>query len=261
MGYYAEECVRRPLGGSPCALRRYHRRKGFTLIVLLVVVAIISLLVSILLPSLNQAKELAKVTMCLTNVKSQMIGVQMYEAEHEVYPPVYWGNYESPFDRTTWASFIFPYVTGGLKIRTMEPGAWWPDSQQVSLQKVFSCPAADGSSICFPVVDDGQIHGPHYAYSDLIHQIPNDSSQGYDTRWLRSTDLGQPSVIRMFCDAEYHGTHFCPICTPEGLLGWDIPAFGRHLEGLNIGYWDGHGEYLHNEDVQGNPEMQGHDGL
>ncbi len=56
------------------------QRKGFTLIELLVVIAIIALLVSILLPSLNRARELAKRTMCAANLHGVGQAFAMYQA-------------------------------------------------------------------------------------------------------------------------------------------------------------------------------------
>ena len=61
-------------------LRR--RRSGFTLIELLVVVAIIALLISILLPSLRKAKELAKVAICAANQRNMNTAVHGYASEH-----------------------------------------------------------------------------------------------------------------------------------------------------------------------------------
>lgn len=51
------------------------RKNGFTLVELLVVISIIALLVSILLPALNQAREAAKLTICMTN--QRQIGLAM----------------------------------------------------------------------------------------------------------------------------------------------------------------------------------------
>jgi len=68
-------------------------KKGFTLIELLVVVAIIAVLVALLLPALQKARESAKTVMCAANVKSQANAVAMYEMDWQVYPPIFWGNY------------------------------------------------------------------------------------------------------------------------------------------------------------------------
>lgn len=57
------------------------RKKGFTLIELLVVIAIIALLVSILLPSLQRARELAKRSMCAVNLNSAGKALVLYQAE------------------------------------------------------------------------------------------------------------------------------------------------------------------------------------
>ena len=58
------------------------RTKGFTLIELLVVIAIIALLVSILLPSLNRARELAKRAICKTRLKGMGSGFAIYANEN-----------------------------------------------------------------------------------------------------------------------------------------------------------------------------------
>ena len=53
-------------------------RKNFTLIELLVVVAIIAILAGILLPALNNAREMARQTQCLNQIKSMTTAALIY---------------------------------------------------------------------------------------------------------------------------------------------------------------------------------------
>ena len=57
--------------------------RGFTLIELLVVVAIIALLVAILLPALAKAREQARCSRCLSNLKQRGTGITMYTFDNK----------------------------------------------------------------------------------------------------------------------------------------------------------------------------------
>ncbi len=84
--------------------RRKHLT-GFTLIELLVVIAIIALLVSILLPSLQRAKELAQSTACGSHLRALMVGQAYYAEDVGHYAGYYWSG-GPPI------CFLFPYLEG-----------------------------------------------------------------------------------------------------------------------------------------------------
>lgn len=81
--------------------RRTHSLHGFTLIELLVVVAIISLLVAILLPSLQKARELAKSVACLAQLRQWNLSLGLYTHDSDNRLPLYGGT-----GQPTWEVFL-----------------------------------------------------------------------------------------------------------------------------------------------------------
>ncbi len=77
--------VQAQLGGR--LARRPGAARGFTLIEVLVVVAIIALLVSILLPSLRTARDQARSVVCQSNLRQLGVGIQCFTADHKGYYP------------------------------------------------------------------------------------------------------------------------------------------------------------------------------
>jgi prepilin-type N-terminal cleavage/methylation domain-containing protein len=95
------------------------RKNGFTLIELLVVIAIIAILVSLLLPAVQQAREAARRTQCKNNLKQIGLAMHNYHDAHNQFPPgrmapsregiggVCWFGHISPLKH------VLPYIDQG----------------------------------------------------------------------------------------------------------------------------------------------------
>ena len=151
---------------------------GFTLIELLVVIAIMSLLMSILAPSLNRAREQARTAVCLSNLRGQGLGVQLYAEDNRGYFPVYertTGVHHDPaWLENAWPCDIAPYVGEDSQMETHWSHRYWTNS-------VFNCPSlrtsTDFSKRWLPP-RQGIAHGVNYFLHYVVqHDWPYDHAR------------------------------------------------------------------------------------
>lgn len=87
------------------AQHRVRSRAGFTLIELLVVIAIIGVLVALLLPAVQQARESARRSQCINNLKQMAMGCHNFHDANRAFPPSDVADNFAP-----WIVFILPHV-------------------------------------------------------------------------------------------------------------------------------------------------------
>ncbi len=84
------------------------KRKGFTLVELLVVIAIIGILIALLLPAVQAAREAARRIQCASRFKQVAIGMHNYESSFSSFPP---GMFHPRW--YSWSALILPFIEQG----------------------------------------------------------------------------------------------------------------------------------------------------
>lgn len=211
-------------------------KRGFTLIELLVVIAIIAILAAILFPVFSRARERARSTACLSNMRQIAQAVMMYSQDYK-------GRYPLCHDVTA------SHADDG--------GYWWVQLQKYTKEDgVFICPS-------WHATDDPE--------GLLFWEKPQDRSQPFSRGGIRGTyawnltmngapegklsgdrpDGGGYSPSSVIAVAEgFNGTH---IWKPEQVGPVDSPELRLryfHNDGANVAYADGHARWKRSSDMK-----------
>lgn len=217
-------------------------QKAFTLIELLVVIAIIAILAAILFPVFARARENARRSSCLSNLKQLGLGAMQYTQDYDekyywtyianstTTPPdgVYWFGDATHW---VWPQLIYPYTK----------------SFQISV-----CPSSSANNRATP-------YWGQYGTNTLISARGAYGGTPISLAQIKSSastymmmDAG-PYVIDPYYTLNVQGEYWyvpgseeagltCPEMTPASLTG-DCKS-GRHFGGVNVAFADGHAKWL-----------------
>ena len=215
---------------------------AFTLIELLLVIAIIAILAALLLPALSRAKERARAVNCLSNLKQLELCWHLYAVDNDdVLAPNDWiesvltGSVKGP-------SWCPDAANTDISTSNLESGCLFPYNRSVT---IYHCPS-DNSLV------QGTSKLRHRSYN--MSQSVNGDAEflvAFNTpglsdipSWKKLTQIMRPGPGQAFVFIDEHpdtllDAHF-GIPGPSYTLSWiDMPA-DRHNRGANLSFADGH---------------------
>lgn len=224
---------------------KFARGRAFTLIELMVVIAIVGLLASILFPVLFQAKEAAKKATCISNLRNMALGTIMYTDDHDggsYTPQSYYDGFGPDGKKVERGSYVYWYglVWKGEIYPSFSPVWSYLKSQEIqqcASAKGYHRPSSNVTNVGFAPNSGtfGNIGGPKNI-SNMV--IPAETIMYADSAyWLPDVGLIYPRTGVMSCGsvASIHARH----TGAHGSVAW----WDGHTRSHSLWYSQGAGLY------------------
>ncbi|NLO04597.1 MAG: DUF1559 domain-containing protein [candidate division WS1 bacterium] len=196
-------------------------RYGFTLIELLVVIAIIAILAAILFPVFARAREKARQTSCLSNLKQIGLAEKMYEQDYDEVTGTYIQNASSSVATDySWIDLLEPYMKN---------------------TQIFECPSNNET-----YRSGGVGHLGTYGANISEVGIGGLTGRGYLFCHRKVASFKYPAETGIFADTS-GGIYWRYNSTTGALQAMNF----LHNQGANVAYMDGHAKWVSEGFVRG----------
>ena len=243
------------------ALQGRRMEGGFTLVELLVVIAIIALLMAVLLPALNRAREQGKRVVCMSNLRQLTIAWMNYaesnndklvngapqsgilcpdcpagpgyicKAAAPSGPPTDW-NVQKHGNEIPWIGIAYGATNDLCKRCAIDTGAMW---KYVRDYKIYRCPTGNkGEMITYVIVD-------------AANGLPRNGTEAANV-WIKNrSQIRRTATQLIFIDEgkvspDSYAVYYKEVSTAASEKWWDPPMV-RHGDGSTISFTDGHAEH------------------